>query len=53
MRSARGSVVDPDPNWIRIEEPCESGSVYRKRIHRGGEFFFFKIDNFTMDPDPD
>ena len=26
------SVVDPDPNWIRIQDLCGSGSVFRIRI---------------------
>ena len=25
------SVVDPDPNWIRIQQLCGSGFVFRKR----------------------
>ena len=27
------SVVDPDPNWIRFQHLCGSGSVFRIRIH--------------------
>ena len=27
------SVVDPDPNWIRIQQLCGSGFVFRKRTY--------------------
>ena len=28
----RYSVVDPDPNWIRVRDLCGFGSVFRIRI---------------------
>ena len=27
------NVVDPNPYWIRIQELCGSGSIFRMRIH--------------------
>ena len=34
------SVVDPDSNWIPIQDLCESGSVLRIRISTGATVFF-------------